>query len=60
LISETFFAVSQAFGSDTTNLHLPFVPCIVKKGHEITFSSELIHILLLKIPKVSNILKNSS
>jgi hypothetical protein len=28
----------------------------VKKGHERNFSSELIHILLLKTQKVSNIL----
>jgi hypothetical protein len=32
----------------------------VKKGHARTFSSELIHILLLKIQKVGNILGNSS
>jgi hypothetical protein len=32
----------------------------VKKGHARIFFSELIHILLLKIPKVSNILRNSS
>jgi hypothetical protein len=32
----------------------------VKKGHARTFSSELIHVLLLKILKVSNILENSS
>jgi hypothetical protein len=31
----------------------------VKKGHSKNFSSELIHILLLKIQKVSNILGNS-
>jgi hypothetical protein len=32
----------------------------VKKGHARTFSSELIHILLLKISTVSNISRNSS
>jgi hypothetical protein len=31
----------------------------VKKGHAKTFSSELIQILLLKTPKVRNILRNS-
>jgi hypothetical protein len=31
----------------------------VKKGHARTFSSELFHTLLLKIPKVSNILGNN-
>jgi hypothetical protein len=31
-----------------------------EKGHAKAFSSELIHILLLKIPKVSNILRNKS
>jgi hypothetical protein len=31
----------------------------VRKGHAKTFSSELIHILLLKLPKANNILRNS-
>jgi hypothetical protein len=31
----------------------------VRKGHAKTFSSGLMNILLLKIPKVSNILRNS-
>jgi hypothetical protein len=31
-----------------------------EKGYARTFPSELIHTLLLKIPKVSNILRNSS
>jgi hypothetical protein len=30
----------------------------VKKGHARAFSSELIHILLLKIPKVNTILRD--
>jgi hypothetical protein len=32
----------------------------VKKGYARTFSSDLIHILLLKIPKVSNIALKST
>jgi hypothetical protein len=31
----------------------------VRKGHAKTFSTELIQILILKIPKVSNILRSS-
>jgi hypothetical protein len=44
----------------TNNAHYINVRlCTVRKGHAKTFSSELIHILLLKNPKVSNVLRNS-
>jgi hypothetical protein len=33
----------------------PSCLCTVKKGHAINFSSEAIHLLLLKIQQVSNI-----
>jgi hypothetical protein len=55
-----FFLPSPNWKPFSNDIGQYFYENTVKKGHARTFSSELILILLLKIQKISNILRNSS
>jgi hypothetical protein len=54
-------AVLEYWQASTADIYIKVLQNFtVKKEHARTFSSELIHIFLLKMPKVSNIVRNRS
>jgi hypothetical protein len=54
----SWHSISWHYPFNTNSKFYYFTTNTVKREHTRTFSSKLIHILVLKIPKVSNILRN--